>query len=459
MQKLKRYLTRPVCLSLALVILAASMTVAALNGSPYDTLKDTAFNMLSVKNATISYDASISVNGVEHESAYGVTAFSENASSTYGGNADSPIDSASQANYQSKKYSLYPASTRDGVATQYRLYYNNEDMNVSDDFSLFSGLSEYSRSDMYVRLGELALDLVVGDLKNNIAVSGYDDVKTMSMALTAQQIPELYNALLTVILAENSSYSGNRNEYNESAMEMTETRYDTKAMTKTVTVYPYAIQYYEPETGEELDANDSRANQAYSWSRVDWEHPITAKSKTTPLTAADFAGTDAIDQPFKDGVIDYAGFTVRVDKNDVLVDGRADIRVNLTTLFGETVVIEMTMNMACENVGTTDPQPPVAGIEEIFTQEFVDAFRAELPENEKAYYGSTSFLFSLNDDGTIDQSSIMFEGGGHYMMLDGNGRVVSTVNPFTMYEKDIEVATSSIGIIGGADGPETILID
>lgn len=447
MQKLKRYLTRPVCLILALVTLAVSMTVAALTGSPYDTLKDAAFNMVKIDNATVTMDMTASIDGIEEESQRMTVAFSKDAMLDQTGN---------NASYRSARYSLYPCNVSNGIPLEYRLQIYQDGQNDRDTFSPLSELSEYSRSDMYVRLGELCMDLLVGDLKNNIAISNNGDGKTLAMTLTAQQIPELYNALLTVAIAESTSMSGGYGDYYTDIGEYQQTRVDTKAMTKTITVYPFHKQYYDPETGENIEADDYRAREEHSWNEVDWSSPITSKTKTTPLTAADFADKDKMDQPFKDAVVDYAGFTVRLDKNDVLMDGRGDIRVKLTTIFGETVVIEASMNVTCENVGSTVPQMPVPGIEEIFTDEFVQSFidaeQAKVSDEKMTEYFSSSspaFTFSLNDDGTVDMSSIRYEGYPRAVAEDFAEEI-----PF-----DIEIdEASSIGIIGGADGPTSVII-
>ena len=63
----KRISTRVVCLLLAAIMLTGVLTVSAINGSPYENLKNAAFNALFYENFTVEGDFAIHIDGQLHE--------------------------------------------------------------------------------------------------------------------------------------------------------------------------------------------------------------------------------------------------------------------------------------------------------------------------------------------------------------------------------------------------------
>ena len=63
----RRISTRVVCLLLAAIMLIGVLTVSAINGSPYENLKNAAFNALFYENFTVEGDFAIHVDGQLHD--------------------------------------------------------------------------------------------------------------------------------------------------------------------------------------------------------------------------------------------------------------------------------------------------------------------------------------------------------------------------------------------------------
>ena len=59
----KKFSARLMCLIISGVMLTGALTVAALNGSPYETLKNAIFNVFSYDNFIMEGEFTLIVNG------------------------------------------------------------------------------------------------------------------------------------------------------------------------------------------------------------------------------------------------------------------------------------------------------------------------------------------------------------------------------------------------------------
>ena len=401
MKTLKSKLTRPLCLVLALLVMAGSMLAAALTGSPYEVLKDAAFNMLTAESGTLTLSAELLVNGEPYEElSTQYTQFSPDASysrfdrnESYSGNG---LNLNRNIGDDTWRASYYPWSSG-GYESRF---------------------SDLGRNDMYVRLAELSLDLLTGDLKNNIGMTYADGLRTMSGTYTAQQVPELYNALLTVLLSEQTRTYGRQEDISstDTMRRYRQTRFEGREMVVTVYEETGYWYYYDPMTGEEISADDPRASKEHGWFGGGTRTLIS--ENRSPVTREDYANAsynsmDVLDIPVEKAIIDYASGTARVDSDGNLVDGTASFRFLLTNIFGDVNEVEINFDIAVENLNSTDPQCPVVDAHEVFTEEFFkDAF-LEIEGIIEKYYGTYGiFDFTLNPDGTVDRDSIQPHGYG-----------------------------------------------
>ncbi|MCL2031012.1 MAG: hypothetical protein FWG93_05650 [Oscillospiraceae bacterium] len=410
MKTLKRKLTRPMCLILALLVMSGSMLAAAMTGSPYEALKDAAFDLLTAESATIRYTGELLVNGEPYQDNGLETQYTQFSSDgMYSDNGS--YKSYRKHNLSLNNYGTY-GDDRDGWwSASYlpgeRVYHNVMTLGMS-------------RGDMYVRLAELTLDLLAGDLKNNIGMTYADGLRTISATFTAQQIPELYNAALTVLLSGQGQYNVTTVDTlssTDTTRHIRETRFEGREKVVTEMKETGYWYYYDPATGEAIDADDPRASAEYGWFTRTLESQILSQTRT-PATREDYmrqsysSSEDILNIPVEKAVIDYAYALARVDGDGHLTEGTASLRFLLTNIFGEEIEVELNLDLTVENVNSTDPQCPVADAHEVFTEELFQEMYAEL----EAYAGRAPYdarggyydglEFTLNPDGTVNRDSI-----------------------------------------------------
>ena len=433
MKTLRSKLTRPVCLVLALLVMAGSMAAAALTGSPYDVLKDAAFSALTAESGTYWLSAQMYLDGELYENVEEqYSQFSPDA------NLNRTIRHADGYLYESYQRGNLRVSSHIPDENLWRANWN------SYSYSGDPMLSEYTRGDAYVRLFELGLDLLVGDLKNNLGMTQADGIRTVSATLTAQQIPELYNAALTVGLASNTGY---RTNYNRETLSLTDTeeRYretyiNNNEKVTTEWLRTFVKQYYDPETGENISDDDPRASEEHCWINYSKEDVIS--ETRVPATKADY-GDDKLQLPMEKGVIDYVSGTARIDKDGYPVDADGTVRVLLTTIFGDEIEVEVVLNIRCENINSTVPQSSVVDADGVLTEElFQSLFGEAVTDDMIKYYSSSSFygryygeiIFSLNEDGTVNRDSIQTMDQYSALHVDDLPDVVDGSLPHAVYE-------------------------
>jgi len=196
----KRISTRVICLLVALAMLAGALMVSAINGSPYETLKNAAFDALFFDNVTIEGDLVLRIDGdVEHRA---------QIHSYIGEDSSLTMDSTESPNLgQSWNGMTYNTSnlafnmstvTQDGVQWySVRRQFNAHSGN-SPGYDLFG---PQGRDSNQLRLVELLIDLFVGDLKNNFTISSHgSDMRRVSGAITESQLPEIVRVIIDIAL-------------------------------------------------------------------------------------------------------------------------------------------------------------------------------------------------------------------------------------------------------------------
>ncbi|MDR1735455.1 MAG: hypothetical protein LBR85_01110 [Oscillospiraceae bacterium] len=411
MRRIKKFLTRPVALILCLVLLGGSMAAAALNASPYDMLKDAAFNLLTAESAAIDITVRSYADGVLADSDGAYVEFSPDALYS---NPKTEIHSGLLVGYPEFVYSRSPLHITTAVLSdenlpQYTAILTAKPVSVPRPFQEFS---ELKRTDFYVRFAELALDTLVGSLKNNInARDEANGVKYLSGTLTAAQVPELYNAAFSVYNAMQNTYIHNSRRSETVSIDgdyatVLETQIDLKAMTKTVTTLRQKREkyYWDSKTGEYFDASDPRASEEFA-QYSDVGSPEVLSTQTEPLVPADF-GEDKEDHPMKNVRIDYVSGEARIDKSGNFVDGNFTVRFVGETVFDEVLETEFVLDCSVSGVGSTEPQCPIPGAQELFTEEFIKSV-AERGGADSFYYSDTTVYFDLLPDGSIDLDSVI----------------------------------------------------
>ena len=203
----KRVSTRAICLLVASVILAGALTVSAINGSPYENLKNAVFNALFYENVTLEAEMTLRIDGQVHESGWIREYVGDESRLTFDmwernwqQEDGAPV---TFVGYETRYLNIGTVITSAVDGQWYRVSRNHRAVsNNSMAYEMF-GISAADRNSNQVRLVELFVDLLVGDLKNNLTISSQGDgVRRVSGAITESQLPEIARVAIAVAIDE-----------------------------------------------------------------------------------------------------------------------------------------------------------------------------------------------------------------------------------------------------------------
>ncbi|MCL1845720.1 MAG: hypothetical protein FWF77_07435 [Defluviitaleaceae bacterium] len=313
----RKFSVRLICLLVAGTVLSGALAVSAFNGSPYEVLKDAIFNAMFYENFTAESEFTMRVNGqiVENDRSVQAQGHNRNLSLSYAEGVRTRMDfsngdlSLSMSNRDVDMYGRqwYTVTTHD---PRWR--------NLHSSGGLF-GMGEIGdRESNYIRLYELFIDLMVGDLRHNMYMTSQGDgTRRVSGAITGSQLPEIVRVLIDIAVESDSRDAAT----------------------------------FTPRPNQES-----------------WEMPMRE------LTINRIDGTADIDS---DGNLLYI---------------RGGVNVTLVNIFGEVNVVEAELAVRFSDLGTSFPQSPIFGAEEMFTPAFMFA-------QQNSRYAS--LMFRLDEFGNI----------------------------------------------------------
>lgn len=392
---------RVLSLAVASLLLCGALTVAAVMGSPYEILKKALLDALTYRNVTMEARGSVTVNGEIYE---------EQKSSFIAGD-ESYLEYTFDKNgnpdgyrYYSEKLDIHPDYFGMDGTQWYSAYVKGEGpySYSNNNYNSFAVLTPEDRKSTQMRFMELLADVLVGDLKNNITMSLDGGTRLIQGTLTEAQIPELVKAGIDVLIeeAEDVHY-----DWRETVVDgkyiCEETR--IKGGTKTVTVYKQDAQSMAVFKQKELDNNAiyDYCDGPICIDRV-WYVLISprelADSYTAPATREDYDGTDdPFDMPIKNLVINYAHGEAEIDEKGDMLAFDLNAKFTVTSIFGDTDVIEFNANVKFTDVGTSEASCPIPGAEQLLTPEYMKT-------RFNSAYGNV--YFTLNEDGSINEGSV-----------------------------------------------------
>ncbi|MCL1819979.1 MAG: hypothetical protein FWG36_04900 [Oscillospiraceae bacterium] len=400
----KSKLIRVSCLAVALVILTAALAVAALYGSPYDTLKNSIFDTLIRKDMTVEMTSTIHVNGVLLSDNYSKNTIGSDSSVEINGR---PGEDDYRFSYSSRVLSInrgykdkdgpqwYTAYISPGAGE----YYGHSNA------GLF-GLSAEDRNSAQFRFYELLLDALVGDLKNNVTMSSENGIRKISGSLTDNQLPALAKAGIDLMIEQRSGYHYSENliSFDGKTRVYESKRIDSNGMAdvtrtrQTLTRIANESDYwrdgkfygtwYDPNTGIDYIIED--------------EEVIMTDYR--PATRADYGyvndSQDPLSIPLKALKLDYVRGDAEVDNNGNLLSIDVNAAVTTTNIFDEVNSVDIRFNATFADIGTSEVLCPIPGAESVLTAANIKRILG----NE--YYGSIAVYFTLNPNGTINMDSI-----------------------------------------------------
>ena len=194
----KKLSMRLICLLLAGSILTGAIAVSAVNGSPYEVFKNAFFDSLFFENYTLRSESFTRVNGEKiHHSLIFATQDSRSRSNIQ----YDIVNGRRWVHFSSDLLDVRTNvfSSRDGQI--YRAYISDgfvpETFIGGDDDGVFV---PRSRDSNQMRLIELALDLMVGDMRNHMSMTtDSDGTRHISGEIIGNQLPEIVRLLFSMM--------------------------------------------------------------------------------------------------------------------------------------------------------------------------------------------------------------------------------------------------------------------
>lgn len=451
----KSTLIRVGCLAVAAFVLSGALMVAAFSGSPYETLKRSVLDAMMLQNGTVKSEFSYSIDGVQKATDKSDDVITEN------GNYSKRFDGMGAEagfNYNSKALNIRSDYTAPDGTQWYSGYVPSEYDSVRTSVTMFGigGLSTETRSSASMRFIELAVDALVGDLKNNVTMSEENGVRHISGTLTESQIPELARAGMDMLTEQSGGYYSSSKDISvdlatgKRVYEQVSIGSDLKKTVRTfeqdfrpVTEEIYAAIYsdrgyngqfgdyygtfYYPQTelpdgGRELNENSV-------------EYMITSDTQiseyTTDATRADYNDRDPMNMPLQSVVVNYVHGEADIDANGNLMNITANGTALVTNKFGESFTLELRGTVSLANIGSSYVSCPIPGAEQVLTRDFI---KDKIGNNQRSFY------FTLNADGTVDRSSITTQWPGE------KDRIVSTYWSSDKSYTITEIGTDSVTV-------------
>lgn len=340
---IKSISTGMICLIITAMMFTGATTVFAAESSspsPYEMFKDAIFNAFTHENATMQGTFTLSVNGQVYE-AYQGQLFQGNGRQLSQNNNNGRLS----FDFQSEALRLRTHFI-DAEGTQwYSASTRRWDLNVPISLG---GIDVDIRSTNEFRLGELAFDLVVGDLTNNFVLTYQDDdTKRISWNISEYEIPEIVEVLIDMMIEWNNRRS----------------------------MFTIA-EFYEILEEHHGDIDFYEMFEEY------------------------YGDIDIFDIPIVDATINHVYGYIDLDDVGNLASLSFGSTATLTSMFGRSHTIEVVLSVQFSDFGTTDPQSPIMGALGLFTPEFME-LNHERPEN--------TVYFTRNIVGSINRDSITTE--------------------------------------------------
>jgi hypothetical protein len=434
---------RIICLAVAMTVLSGSVALAAVLGSPYETLKNSILDALTLTNPTVEAEITTSVNGVVVEVEKSHYVVGDDATLRFYFDAEgNPNGWTYNANGLSlnRSYTSYIDSSEwysadvwapDGVAR------------VGNSF----GMTEEERNSSSMRFYELLIDTLVGDLKNLVTMSpGPDGSRIIKGTLTESQVPELAKAALDMLADVQGGYYG-RYSTREISFDGSERVWESVNINGKEKIVTTSKQPARMMTADERKAwedgtfwdeyyrkieysDDVVGYEGVHWGigYIDDEIPIInlgpdefVSQYTVPATRADY-GDNPFDVPMKSIALEYAHFEATVDADGNLTSLKAEGTARSVDIFGGVNIIEIKVNLKISDIGTTVAECPIPGAKDLLTLEWLgNKFGNELVERWTTVY------YMLGADGRVDPDSITLEYPG---AIDASIYKAQMANPY-----------------------------
>jgi len=185
---------RMICLIVAATVLTGTLAVSAFNGSPYETLKTALFDAAALENFTLEGEFTLRLNGEVYEQEY--------INMSRGNGRELNLSQSSGFNFSTITPEGGLIVRSEGKLDGVEWYSVAPTWSRTSSFGGGLITMEERQSNEF-RLMELALDLVIGDLKNNITMASQGNgIRRVSGAVTGNQLPEIIRVAIDVFIEQ-----------------------------------------------------------------------------------------------------------------------------------------------------------------------------------------------------------------------------------------------------------------
>ena len=222
----KRFSTRLICLAIAAIMLTGTIAVAAINGSAYEALKTSIFDAMFFDNFTAELEVGILIDGQVYDRHLAIVYITEDAvlqfdsisgpyvatDEFFTNNLGMPDNSLINSIFleadgltMRRTHTITSAGNvllENGRSQCGEIWYDVRWISPYHNRvrSFATGLGISDRNGSHMRLLELGLDMLIGDLRNNVVSTNYGDMQRISGAVSGNQLPEFVNILLEIFV-------------------------------------------------------------------------------------------------------------------------------------------------------------------------------------------------------------------------------------------------------------------
>ena len=392
---------RVLSLIIASAALGVALTVAAVMGSPYETLKKAALDAITYRNATIESQLTIKFNGEIYEEQKSYYVNGDDSSLYYYFDGDG---NPSNFTYSSNILNINRAYTEED-GTQWYSAHGRPSFYNSYSYPVYNGgpfavISPEDRDSARMRFMEMAADALIGNLKNNITMSTSGGVSYIQGTLTESQVPEIVKAGLDVLVEQSGGWN-----YSERVISFDGSEYVYESIQinngiKNVTVYKHTVapvKFNEDETWE-FDGQ-------YGFTCIGGDYYVNTALQeviddyTAPASIEDYdRENDPFNLPMESVTLNYLHGEAEVDANGALTYISFSATATVVTIFGDSEVVEISGSARFTDIGTSAAVCPIPEAEQLLNNNYItNNFGSN-------FYGA--IYFKLNEDGGIDPSSV-----------------------------------------------------
>lgn len=400
---------RVICLITAALVLGGAVTVAAVLGSPYETLKNALLDVLFSRNATEEGFLTVTVNGIVEQDSKFHTIQGDDSSLTYYFNNDGDVTGY---RYSSNGLMVgpYGAVSSDGLiwsSQWYRAHATPQYDNYYERTGQFAMFGPDERGSSQTRFFELLADALVGDLKNNITMTSENGIRYIRGTLTGSQMPELVKAGVDMLIEQSSYYRNIREDVSFDGKEYVYRTIELSRGEKIISNWKVSVRSMTAEEKEDWENGTfySRTTDLF-WgvTHID-DNPYIMQSAetrideyTVPATPDDYSYVySTLDIPMQSLVIDYVHGEAEVDMDGNLLYISVTGTATAVDIFGAVKAIEVKAASRFYDIGTSNPACPIPGAELLLTPDYMNSHFGN------PYIG---VYFTLSDDGSINPESV-----------------------------------------------------